>query len=97
MTVIGAEFAHVIFTRELLFLSGNTYYQIGGQLELVAKNNAIHRDLGELGADRAWWEVPLPPCPDCKGSLVWAEAGYVPGTRQCSECSSLFSVSTSKN
>lgn len=30
-----------------------------------------------------WWEVPLPPCPDCGGDLVWWEAGYVPGTRKC--------------
>lgn len=31
----------------------------------------------------AWWTVPLPPCPDCGGDLVWAEAGYVPGARRC--------------
>ena len=39
-------------------------------------------DLGPVG-DRAWWEVPLPPCPKCGGDLVWYEAGYVPGTRKC--------------
>ena len=27
--------------------------------------------------------VPLPPCPDCGGDLVWYEAGYTPGTRKC--------------
>lgn len=31
----------------------------------------------------AWHDVPLPPCPDCGGDLVWYEAGYVPGTRKC--------------
>jgi hypothetical protein len=31
----------------------------------------------------AWWEAPLPSCPDCGGDLVWAEAGNVPGTRNC--------------
>ncbi len=27
--------------------------------------------------------IPLPLCPDCGGDLVWWEAGYVPGTRNC--------------
>ena len=31
----------------------------------------------------AWWGVPLPPCPDCGGDIVWYEAGYVPGVRKC--------------
>lgn len=39
-------------------------------------------DMGPL-LGRAWWEVPLPACPDCGGDLVWYEAGYVPGTRKC--------------
>jgi len=42
----------------------------------------------------AWWDVPLPPCPDCGGEIVWAEAGYVPGTRRCVACGSRFSVQT---
>ena len=24
-----------------------------------------------------------PPCPDCGGTIVWAEAGGVPGSRRC--------------
>ena len=24
-----------------------------------------------------------PPCPDCGGAIVWAEAGGVPGSRRC--------------
>ena len=27
-----------------------------------------------------------PTCPDCKGAIVWAEAGRVPGWRQCEDC-----------
>ena len=42
----------------------------------------------------AWWDVPLPPCPDCGGGIVWAEAGYVPGARRCVACGSLFSAQT---
>jgi len=33
----------------------------------------------------------LPACPDCGGSLVWREEEYVPGTRACTRCGSLFS------
>jgi hypothetical protein len=39
-------------------------------------------DLGEL-RNKAWWEVPLPSCPECGGDIIWFEAGYVPGTRKC--------------
>lgn len=40
----------------------------------------------------AWWDVPLPQCPDCGGAVLCAEAGYAPGARQCNDCGSLFSV-----
>lgn len=39
-------------------------------------------DLGPLG-EKAWWEVDLPPCPDCGGDIAWFEAGYAPRTRKC--------------
>ena len=38
------------------------------------------------------WRISYVPLPDCKGDLEWFEAGYVPGTRRCSTCCSLFSV-----
>lgn len=78
--------------------------QIKGQL--VADDD-LRLDMGEITG--AWWEVPLPPCPDCGGDLVWYEAGYVPGTRKCmgkptgpgektydqdGGCGSLFNVHT---
>jgi hypothetical protein len=31
----------------------------------------------------AWYDVPLPRCPDCGGDVAWYEAGYVPGARKC--------------
>jgi hypothetical protein len=40
-------------------------------------------DLGPVPPATAWWEVQLPPCPDCGGDMVWYEAGHVPGTRRC--------------
>lgn len=51
--------------------------------------------MGPLG-ERAWWEVALPPCPDCGADIVWYEAGYVPGTRKCTGCGSMFSVQRSR-
>ena len=31
-----------------------------------------------------------PSCPDCGGDVVWAEAGRVPGSRDCTSCGSEF-------
>lgn len=39
---------------------------------------------------------PLPPCPDCGGILEWAEAGRVPGWRQCADCGAEFTVTTAE-
>ena len=38
-------------------------------------------DMGAIAG--AWWDVPLPACPDCGGDVVWYEAGFGPGTRKC--------------
>lgn len=38
---------------------------------------------GVIGPRRAWWDVPLPPCPHCGGAILWWEAGWVPGVRRC--------------
>jgi hypothetical protein len=43
-------------------------------------------DIGPVGGDAgatAWYEMPLPQCPDCGGDLVWYEAGHGPETRKC--------------
>jgi hypothetical protein len=69
-------------------------------------DDGFDRDLGQLAANKAWWEVELPKCPDCGGDIVWYEAGYVPATRKCcgskvdaegnyhSGCGSMFHVCT---
>jgi hypothetical protein len=57
-------------------------YQVRIRDELT-EDDGLALDLGPLGPGEAWWEKPLPPCPDCGGALVWFEAGYVPGTRKC--------------
>ena len=50
-------------------------------------------DMGLLAPDQPWWELPLPPCPDCGRALsgMLGEAGNVPGARGCA-CGSLFVV-----
>ena len=80
--------------REHLHYKGNTNYfvQKGTQ---EGDDDGLRIDLGDVVG--AWYEIPLPPCPDCGGTLVWAEAGYVPGTRQCTGCGSLFSVQTKQS
>jgi hypothetical protein len=49
---------------------------------LVA-DDGFAADLGAIPPGMAWYEKPLPPCPDCGGDVVWFEAGHVPGTRKC--------------
>ena len=59
-----------------------------------AQDDGLRIDLGTLRPDQAWWQAPLPPCPDRGGGIVWYETGHVPGTRKCVRCGSLFSVET---
>lgn len=39
-----------------------------------------------------WANLQAGKCPDCGHQWVWAEAGWVPGTRQCQDCGSLYTV-----
>lgn len=61
---------------------GGARYRIRGEL-VPASDQADVSLPASAPAPCAWWDVPLPPCPDCGGELVWFEAGYVPGTRRC--------------
>ena len=63
--------------------------QIGEEL---AADDGWQQPLVRQEETQAWWDVPLPACPDCSEELVWYEAGYVPGTRKCQGCGSLFHV-----
>lgn len=47
------------------------------------EDDALTIEMGQVRPGQAWWDLPLPPCPDCGGDVVWYEAGYVPGTRKC--------------
>lgn len=48
---------------------------------------------GRIEPGGAWWDVPLPACPDCGGTMQWVEAHRVPGARLCAGCGSWFQVS----
>lgn len=68
-------------------------HRVGGAYVDAGDATAVHVDLGELPEGGAWWDVPLPACPDCgRDQLVWADAGLVPGARACVGCGSHFSV-----
>jgi hypothetical protein len=41
--------------------------------------------------DRYWWGTTEVRCP-CGGTIVWAEAGYAPGSRACRSCLALYAV-----
>ncbi len=47
----------------------------------VQPDDGFQLDCGRIVG--AWYDMPLPKCPDCGGDLVWDEAGHVPGTRAC--------------
>ncbi len=71
----------IAVVKRMKFYSGNTTeFCIKGRY-VEADDQDVHIVAGLVTT--AWWEVPLPPCPDCGGNLVWLEAGYVPGTRRC--------------
>lgn len=46
-----------------------------------------------LATGETWWANTLAvACPDCGGSIVWAEAGTSPGWRRCETCGSEWRV-----
>ena len=59
-----------------------TAYQVQIRGEM-GPDDGLVVDMGPLRPGQAWWDVPLPPCPDCGGDLTWDEAGHAPGTRKC--------------
>jgi len=69
---------------------GCEFYRVQGEDMDVGDAARVELACGPVTG--AWWEVPLPPCPDCGGAVAWAEAGFVPGTRECQGCGSLFTV-----
>jgi hypothetical protein len=80
--------------RERLYTGGSSVHtcRIGDKYD--QPDDGLRIEMGPVTT--AWYDVPLPACPDCGRTLVWAEAGYVPGTRQCAGCGSLFSVQTER-
>lgn len=67
-----------ILERQRMQVAGEDVVCIRGE---DAEPDGLTVEMGPVTG--AWWEVPLPACPDCGDDLVWWEAGYVPGTRKC--------------
>ena len=80
--------------RERLHVGGSSGHTCRIGMEYDLPDDGLRIDMGPVTG--AWWDVPLPACPDCGGVVVWSEAGYVPGTRECTGCGSLFSVQTER-
>lgn len=88
---MGDVTREVVLNRMVHQVDGETVYRIGRDY-VDAEGQDVELLAGPVG--RTWWEVPLPACPDCGGVLAWAEAGLVPGARECSGCGSRFMVVT---
>lgn len=71
----------VVLRRELIQVGGKNKFCVSGEYVAATRENDVEIDMGPVTG--TWWDVPLPPCPDCGGAVVWYEAGYVPGTRKC--------------
>ena len=69
---------HEYLERQKIQADGEDVVRIGDD---YCEPDGLCVDMGPITG--AWWEVPLPACPDCGGDLVWWEADYVPGTRKC--------------
>lgn len=61
--------------------SRRTRYEVRGEYVAADDVEDVRVVAGPVTADLA--AVPLPPCPDCGGDVVWYEAGYVPWARRC--------------
>jgi hypothetical protein len=60
------------------------------QGSLVDEAPDVELSLGVLRSPL--WDVPLPPCPDCGGTLAWTRPGNAPAAQRCRVCGSLFRV-----
>ena len=56
-----------------------TAYQVRIRGRTRRQDDGLVIDMGACAPGQAWWEIPLPPCPDCGGDLVWFEAGTCQG------------------
>ncbi|KKK90722.1 hypothetical protein LCGC14_2720150 [marine sediment metagenome] len=71
----------VILRRLDLQVDGTLQYVVRG--EYIDADDIADTEIIAGPVVTTWWDVPLPPCPDCGGDIIWYEASYVPGTRKC--------------
>ena len=81
--------------RERTYTRDKVWFEICGEdvpadrkldVDLVYHNRTIWH--GGIGLPMQVEDYPA--CPDCGGEIVWAEAGDVPGSRECDTCGSRY-------
>ena len=100
--IVISEYSELANNHDVAMLSRERFYYSGSDKchFIIGEETSTDRDrdicipIGPISI--SLYAVPLPPCPDCGGELLWFEAGYVPGTRKCANgCGSFFRVSSS--
>lgn len=71
----------------------NQQVKIKGQL---AQDDGYEFQLGKVDESerRTWWDIPMPPCPDCGQVLSGDEAAHATSPIECRNCGSVFSTQT---
>lgn len=82
----------VTLQRQKMQQNREDIYQFQGDIVSADDVENVSIDMGVIGTLDSCWDLPLPQCPDCGGEIVWAENGYVPGTRECTKCHSIFAI-----
>lgn len=85
---------HVI-RRERSYTDDSTFFVIRGEYVDADPSEDVELPIpsapgGEYYNPVNAGDAGYPACPDCGGDLVWAEAGRVPGSRDCISCGSQF-------
>ena len=84
-------------TREILIDGDDRMFRVRGADVQASRDGDVFLAVWERGiaAEPGGSKTEYPTCPDCRtsGSIVWRENGYVPGTRECQGCRSLFADS----
>ena len=66
------------------------HFRIRGEDAPASAERDVTLEIVETIPPRGFAREEYPPCPDCGGEIVWAEAGGVPGSRKCMGCGSAF-------
>ena len=83
-------------TRQVLHEGDGRFFRVRGADVEATRDGDVFLQIWQRGVPSdPGHKIEYPVCPDCRtsGSIVWMERGYVPGTRECQGCRSLFADS----